>query len=1200
MSRILSTIALILLLAAPTFGQLTPEEALKKFTVAEGLQIELFAAEPDVINPTSIDVDHKGRVWVCEAVNYRRVNFKRPILREEGDRIVVLEDTNADGKTDKSHVFYQGKEIYGPIGICVAPIPPSPQRKQGGQRVFVCQSPDILLFEDLDGDLKADGPPTKFLTGFGGFDHDHGVHGINIGPDGKLYFTVGDQGVKNLQATDGKGPKFNTNQTDCRAGTVWRCDMDGKNLEQIAHNFRNNYECCVNSFGEIWLSDNDDDGNQQTRICHVMPGGNYGYHPRGAGQSHWHEEQPGIVHKVLRTGFGSPTGICFYEGNLLPKKYMGQLMHTDAGPRELRCFHIKPKGAGYEAEKEVLVTSSDNWFRPSDVCVAPDGSLIVADWYDPGVGGHGMGDWTRGRIYRVTPKGHVGYKVPEVKLTGTEGLVNSLASPCLPIRYMANETLNLMPPKEAIAVVLNGISGTDSLQARCFRQMFLIMRRSSPAIIPEEGRKALGEWQGKLMTSRDFLAMLVRCSFEYGLRQQPSTDDDHGPKEHELSAARELLIGLRNQPVEAVKPIFQRAAKHYDGQDRYYLSALNIACGTDPARRDAILADFDKHFPEWNDKVADLVCELRPKSVLPRLTKLLDDAKPTGAQKARIVDILASSDDLTAAQTMLSLLKADSPPEVKARALALIQQFLPGKWKSLQGSKELAKAIDDLLAKRETKVNGLQLIAAANAMDRIDVAAAIALTVKDANSKEENDQRIEAVRTLGQLKSAKAMDALEAMNKPGVPVGELLGIEVMHALGVHLQPPAKNAKENNSPRALSALSGVTMSDKAMPSIRKSAIESLAGTQVGTQWLIDAAEKKQLPPELVADVGKLLRNTPYQGLRNKALLLFPSPGKLDPTKLPPIAELAQRIGNAEKGKEIFTASLKGNTQCARCHTVRGVGGNIGPDLSMIGKKGSKENLFESILQPSKAIADQYLQWQIENTAGQKILGLIMEEGPAGVTIRDANGKDTKIAKGDIESKTKSTTSIMPEDLVKAFTEDELIDVVAYLFTLKTASLTPDSWNILGPFANDAKDSAFDALLGIESKPINLAEGAVGRDGETKWEVVQTLPTGYVDLAAYYRGKSANSASYLHRVIVSTIDQEATILLGSDDGAKIWLNGEKLFENRDHFAATPEKHKVAVKLKKGVNEILLKIVNGKDPHGFYLSVTSNEELKMGVGK
>src|SRR5262245_24636614 len=304
----LLAIACLVSLTGLAGAQVPPEKALATFTVADGLELSPFAAEPQLVNPTSIDVDHKGRVWVCEAVNYRRKAFGRPILRKEGDRIVVLEDTKGVGKADKVHVFYQAPEIIAPLGIAVAPYPDGK-----GQRVYVCQSPDILVFEDKDGDLKADGPPRKLLTGFNGFDHDHGVHGINIGPDGKLYFTVGDAGVKGLQARDGKGPKWTTNRTDCQAGTVWRCDFDGTNLELIAHNFRNNYESCVDSFGEIWLSDNDDDGNQQTRICHVLPGGNYGYWPRGPGQTHWHEEQPGVVHKTLRTGFGSPTGICFYE-----------------------------------------------------------------------------------------------------------------------------------------------------------------------------------------------------------------------------------------------------------------------------------------------------------------------------------------------------------------------------------------------------------------------------------------------------------------------------------------------------------------------------------------------------------------------------------------------------------------------------------------------------------------------------------------------------------------------------------------------------------------------------------------------------------------------------------------------------------------------------------------------------------------------
>jgi putative heme-binding domain-containing protein len=649
------------------------------------------------------------------------------------------------------------------------------------------------------------------------------------------------------------------------------------------------------------------------------------------------------------------------------------------------------------------------------------------------------------------------------------------------------------------------------------------------------------------------------------------------PDERHPMIFREIALALPKLEANRAIPFFYSLAKLYDGSDHFYRAALNIACGTDPARRDAILADFDKHFPEWNDKVADLVWELRPKSVLPRLGKLLGDPKLTAAQKARIIDILAANDDLSAGRTMLDVLKSDAAPEMKSRAIESLRLFLPTKWSGLKNNTELTAAIDGLLSARGASGPqlGLQLIAAADAVNRIDDVAKIA-----ADGKAPIELRKEAVRTLGQVPGAKSVDALIAIGAPK----NALTIDCINALGELLPRNSKGPAYGQ--QALDALKSAITLDASTPEIRAAAMSALAANRVGTGWLLDAHQKGELPKEIVPDAGKLLRNSPFQGERNRALLLFPAPGKLNPKKLPPIAELVKRVGNAERGKQVWNASFAGAAQCAKCHMVRGVGGQVGPDLSMIGKKASKENLFESILIPSKAIADQFIVTTINTVAGQTIAGLLIEDSDKGVRLRDANGKDYAIDKADIDRRSQSKVSLMPEDIVAGLTEDELIDLVAYMQTLQTAALTPSSFKLAGPF----KAGNMLEALGKDFGP----ERGSAADAFSK--KLMPEPNGYFDLAKFHGTAAANSASYMIADIESPADQDAEILLGTDDGAKLWVNGREVFKIDATRAAAPGQNTVPVKLKKGKNEVLLKVANGNSPHGFYFTVLSKEETKV----
>ena len=1184
----------LLLLTTTARAQVPPEKAESTFTVADGLEMTLWASEPLFVNPTCMDIDHKGRVWVCESVNYRSKLRGKPFNRPEGDRIVILEDSQGTGKADKATTFYQSPEMLAPLGIAVAKDPVGP-----GYKVFVCQSPDILVFTDSKGEGKADGPPKKLLTGFGGYDHDHGVHGILIGPDMKLYFSVGDTGVKGLQSSDGKGRKWTSNDTDCRAGTIWRCNMDGTSLELIAHNFRNEYEPCVDSFGTVFVSDNDDDGNQQTRICYVMPGGNYGYHPRGPGQTHWHEEQPGVVPKILRTGFGSPTGMCVYEGTLLPKKYWGQLLHTDAGPRHVRCYHLKANGAGYDVDREDMVTSTDNWFRPSDVCVAPDGSVFVADWYDPGVGGHGMGDTTRGRIFRLAPKGNKP-SVPKVDLESKNGLLAALASPNLAVRYMAMEKLQIMKSAAALPVLTTALQQKDNpqLQARACWQLAIL----GAAAVKERDFTAQAAvirfWLGS--DDPNVIAMGIRIARQITYRGKSDFPLDleslaaNTPDMRSAMVRREALLALRESAPNQgdVKEVILKLAKLYDGKDRFYLAAIGIAVGHhDKERRDIILADFKKHFPTLDEKTLDIIWELRPPSVMPKLGKALSDKSLTAAVRGRIVDVLAASNDANAGKVMLDVLQTDVPPEVRDKVLANIKLFLPGKWRDLRGSKELNDTIADMLKKPETRVTALSLIAVAEKADAVKEVAAIA-----ADAKENAETRKAAIQALGSL---SVKDSVESLADLLASDSQLLRVEAAKALGNLAQPKGKAETPENKAALAHLKSSLEFIHPDVAS-RMAILSALAGTRPGTVWLLDVAAKGNLADDLKGETARLLRNSPYQDLRNKAMVQFPPAGKINPKNLPSIPALVTRKGDVERGKKLMAASAKNDMLCMKCHAVRGTGGAIGPDLSMIGKKASRENLFESILYPSKAIADQYVAWQIETKKGLSLVGLIVEETKEHILLRDATGKDHKIALAEIDERKKSLKSLMPDDIVVYLSEENLIDIVEYLQTLKTPAFPVDSWHIVGPFDNGDANKGLDVVFPPEKEAFDAKATFAGKSGKVGWKTVKPDSTGYIDLQAFYAPNSNNIVSYLYREIESPVDQEATLLLGSDDCHKVWVNGALVSTSRATRAALPESDAAKVKLKKGTNVILFKITNGDGAHGLYCTIVSEQELKRPEGK
>ena len=253
-------------------------------------------------------------------------------------------------------MFYQGHDVDSAHGVMVMPA-----RRGKGTRAIVSALDSVFFLIDDDGDLKADRKEVLF-TGIDGVQHDHGIHAFHFGPDGKLYFNFGNAGKqikdqKGRPIIDKMGHEVNDSRNPYQEGMVFRCNLDGSEFETLAWNFRNNWEVCVDSFGTMWQSDNDDDGNQGCRINYVMEYGNYGYKDELTGaawteprtnweaeipQRHWHLNDPGVIPNLLQTGAGAPTGICVYEGELLPKQFRGA--DSSYGCRAKRVPRVHDEG----------------------------------------------------------------------------------------------------------------------------------------------------------------------------------------------------------------------------------------------------------------------------------------------------------------------------------------------------------------------------------------------------------------------------------------------------------------------------------------------------------------------------------------------------------------------------------------------------------------------------------------------------------------------------------------------------------------------------------------------------------------------------------------------------------------------------------------------------------------------------------------
>jgi putative membrane-bound dehydrogenase-like protein len=658
---------------------------ISSFSVPEGLEITVWATTPMLYNPTNIDFDKDGRLYIAEGVNYRSHAGRR----KEGDRIVVLEDSDGDGKADKSRTFVQEEGLIAPLGVAVF-----------DNKVVVSQPPDLIVYTDVDRNGVFDPAKDKrevLLTGFNGRNHDHSLHSVTGGPDGQWYFNQGNTGAL-FKDKSGKtfrcgSPYVHPNGQQVvdpstiagqksDDGYVWiggfsaRMNPDGSSVAIIGHNYRNSYEQTVTSFGDLFQSDNDDP--PACRVTAVLEGGNAGFASRDGkrtwaadqrpGQpkpiAEWRQEDPGTMPAGDIYGGGSPTGVAFYENGALGDRWRGLLLACEAGRNVIFGYLPKPDGAGFQLDRFDFVTSNKEkqfagsdflggttsvthelktLFRPSDVCVGPDGALYIADWFDPRVGGHAdLDPATSGTIYRVAPKGFKSV-VPKLDLATTEGQLAALQSPAANVRHSGFHALKAKgePAVPGVAALLK-----DGNPYVASRAIWLLAQMGPSGAAQVQPLLDSAKEQERLVAYR-----ALRRAGQDPLALAKKMAADASP-----AVRREVALTMRDVPFAESRDILIEVARRFNGRDRSYLEAFGLGCeGKERDVYHAIVKAAGAPAEQWQEAMSWIAWRLSSPDAVDDLRARAFSEKLSFPERKLMVDALAFIKSPYAALAMVDL-----------------------------------------------------------------------------------------------------------------------------------------------------------------------------------------------------------------------------------------------------------------------------------------------------------------------------------------------------------------------------------------------------------------------------------------------------------------------------------------------------------------------------------------------------------------
>ena len=639
-------------------------DALKSFTVAEGLKAVLWAGTDMIHSPVAMDVDSRGRVWVTEDLQHSgKANVPHA-------RIKILADTDNDGRADSVKLFgptYRSK----PMGISVF-----------DNVIVVSMAPNIHVYTDVNRDDSFDpeiDSEVIIAKGFHGRSHDHALHAVVPGPSGKWYVNHGNTGA-DVTMADGRRIHSSSYYSQNPAsigktshdgrlyvgGFGMRMDPNGHNAEVIFQNARNPHGMLVTSFGDILQADNDDPVH--ARAAWVMEYSNFGYacledgnrswedsakswerklvtqeivknayerHNKSSlrrDEGHWREHFPGVTPPGNLWGPGAPTGDYFIEGDELGAAFRGSYLVCETVHRALFRFRPELKDAQVELidlDKSFFATDrgSDNrsasGFLPSDVVASTDGSLFITDW-NSHVNGRGSGN-SEGAIFRLHRIDEKRVQPPEIDFASQAGLLDALKSPAPGVRWVAQDKLKTMPG--AAGALLGFIKANTGNPYYCARAVFILAQlrdARGPDYVraqlrSEDTQERIIAFRALRLAGREPILPLVRL-----------LADDPCP-----AVRREILHPLRDIELEkALEPLGKLIAG-YDGRNRWYLEAIGTVCdGRSAVIYEKLVRPTQADPKSWTRREKNLAWRMRSPQALSDLEQCMT-TQDTGIEEFR-------------------------------------------------------------------------------------------------------------------------------------------------------------------------------------------------------------------------------------------------------------------------------------------------------------------------------------------------------------------------------------------------------------------------------------------------------------------------------------------------------------------------------------------------------------------------------------